>query len=183
MSYDIANSHTIEKTRVLSSGQRRRRELGEKFLSLLTKRNFQKVVVITLVLAILWLYVSYFASLVFTKPQQVRKGSFAYTNFVRDFVKELPAFKPMEKSEKYFVNIFADGEVPVNIMRYDSEAPAEEIISYYRLYFEIVNFTYKKHSFDSDAIAIFRNTREEFSVYVESRDHWNSVSIENIRYD
>lgn len=181
MSYEIATSHTSDKPGVL--GRQRRHGVAAKILTLCTKSNFQKIVVIVAMLAIIWLYVAYFASFIFTKPQKVRIGGFAYSNFVSDFVKELPAFKPLEKSEKYFINIFADGNTPVNIMRYDSDAPVEEIISYYRLYFEIVNFTYKKHRFDSDAIAIFRNTHEEFAVYVESRDHWNSVSIENTRYD
>jgi hypothetical protein len=68
-------------------------------------------------------------------------------------------------------------------MRYESIAPPEEIISYYRLYFEILNYTYVPHPFDSDALAMFRNTREGFTVFVSVGEKVNTVSIENYKYD
>jgi hypothetical protein len=130
---------------------------------------------------ILFIFVSCFTRLVFTKPLQVDEGSFAQAYFISEFVKEMPAFKPLENSEKYYFNFLSNGSTPANIMRYKSNAPPEEIISYYRLYFEILNYTYVKHPFDSDAIAMFRNTREGFTVFVSVGENVNTVSIENFK--
>ena len=95
----------------------------------------------------------------------------------------MPAFKPLENSGKYYFNFISNAETPAYIMRYESHAPPEEIISYYRLYFEILNYTYLKHPFDSKAIAMFRNTREGFTVFVSIGENTNTVSIENYKFD
>ena len=152
-------------------------------IRLMTVRNLIIFAVVSAFTLVLFFFSSAYAHLVFTKPKQVLKGSLAHHYFVSEFVKELPAFKPLENSTQYFVNVISNESTPGNIMRYESIAPPEEIISYYRLYFEILNYTFVKHSFESDAMAMFRNTRERFTVFVSVGESKNTVSIENFKYD
>ena len=153
-----------------------------RFSRLLTVRNLVIVTVAALFAVILYIFTVYFAHLVFTKPKQVHEGGLAYSVFMSKFIKELPAFKPLENPPKYYFNIIGNADIPVYIVRYESHAPPEEIISYYRLYFEILNYSYVKHPFDTKALAMFRNTREGFTVFVSVGDGVNTVSIENFKY-
>lgn len=146
---------------------------------LLTVRNGVTLSVVAAFALAMILFSNYYAHLVFTKPKQVAKGGFAYHYLVSKFVKDLPAFKPLENSAQYYVNVINSELIPANIMRYESHAPPEEIISYYRLYFEILNYTYVKHPFDSEAMAMFRNMHEGFIVFVSEGETYNTVSIEN----
>lgn len=161
--------------------------LGLKLLQflkrLLTLRNLIISSVVSVFAVVLFIFINYFTQLVFTKPLQVDQGSLAQAIFISKFVKEMPAFKPLENSQKFYFNYISSASIPTNIMSYESIAPPEEIISYYRLYFEILNYTYLKHRFDSKAIAMFRNTREEFTVFVSVGENVNTVSIENYKYE
>lgn len=184
MSLEIANLQSEQTPGSLETGKGRLLLhhgllIGTTLLRLITVRNIIIFSVAAAFTVILWVFVDYFAHLVFTKPQQVFKDSFSYSLFISEFVDELPAFKPLENSEEYYFNIISDSSVPVNIMRYQSHAPAEEIISYYRLYFEILNYTFIKQPLGSKAMAMFHNTHEGFTVFVATTENSNVVTIEN----
>jgi hypothetical protein len=189
MSLEITNP-TVTAT-VSSSPHRTRQNRGLMFglkllwvlVRLLTVRNLIIFAVVSAFTVVLFIFANYFAHLVFTKPKQVSEGSLVHDYFVSEFVKELPAFKPLENSTQYFINVISNNSHPSNIMRYESVAPPEEIISYYRLYFQILNYTYVKHSFESEAMAMFRNTRQGFTVFVSVGENVNTVSLEYFKYD
>ncbi|WP_455211933.1 hypothetical protein [Kaarinaea lacus] len=187
MSFEITNPPVEESPAVIPKAQNRWSIYGLKLLDfssrLLTVRNAILSSVVSAFVAILFVFSSYFAHLVFTKPKQAVEGSAAYSYFISRFVKDMPAFKPLENSVTYYFNFISSASVPAYIMRYESNAPPEEIVSYYRLYFEILNYSYIKHSFESDALAMFRNTQEEFAVFVTVGETVNTVSIENFKYD
>jgi hypothetical protein len=177
------SSSTTPSATPRNTQQNRWLMLGLKLLwllsRLLTVRNGIILSVVAVFALVMIFFSNYYAHLVFTKPKQVTQGSFAYHYFVNKFVKELPAFKPLENSAQYYVNVISSELIPVNIMRYESHAPPDEIISYYRLYFEILNYTYVNHPFDSEAMAMFRNMHEGFIVFVSEGENYNTVSIEN----
>ena len=156
--------------------------LGIKIVKLFTARNIYLIVTVLVFSLLLWAFIWYFAHLVVTNVREAKLGSFEYSFLISDFMQEMPVFKPLENSEKYFYHAISNANTPANIMQYESLAPADEIISYYRLYFEILNYSFMKHSFDSQAMAMFRNTREEFVIYVDKQTHSNKVIIENIKY-
>lgn len=156
---------------------------GHKSRGWLTLRKFVMFAVAAAFGLVLLIFAGYFMRLVFTKPQQVQEGGIGYALFISKFVKELPVFKPLENSTDYYFNMFTDDTDLAYIVRYQSKASPEEIISYYRLYFEILNYTHVKHAFDSSAMAIFRNTREEFTVFVSAGEGVYTVAIENVKYD
>lgn len=187
MSLEITNPSVEASPTVSPKRHNRWLMIGLKFLEfssrLLTVRNLIIATVVAIFGAILLIFINYFSQLVFTKPKQAVEGSFAYDYFISDFVKDMPAFKPLENSVKYYFNVISNASIPAYIIRYESNAPPEEIVSYYSLYFEILNYTNVKHSFDSDALAMFRNTQEEFTVFVSAGENVNTVSIENIKYD
>jgi len=147
-----------------------------------TRRNLAVLSVVSAFAVLLVLFVSHFAHLVFTKPKQVDEGGLAHRLLISKFVREMPAFKPLENSARYYFNLINNKGIPAYIMRYESNAPPEEIISYYRLYFEILNYSHIRHRFDSKAIAMFRNTREGFTVFVSVGEGVNTVSIENFKF-
>ena len=149
----------------------------------LTLRNLIIFAVGSAFALLLYAFINYFTQLVFTKPLQVKEGGLAKAFLISKFVKDMPAFKPLENSQKYYFNYLSNASTPANILRYESNAPPEEIISYYRLYFEILNYTHVKHRIDSKAMAMFRNTREGFTVFVSVGENVNTVSIENFKYD
>ena len=186
MSLQGTDTHTIEPlyigTTVVAKKRNRRLNIAVKLRSMLTVQNLVFVTVTTAFAAILFIFVYYYAHLVFNKPQQAKKGSLPYTIFINKFVKQMPAFKPLEASEKYYFNIIHNASIPVNILRYESHAPPEEIVSYYRLYFELVNYAYVRNKFDGHTMAIFHNTHEEFAVFVTTGEYFNIVSIENTKY-
>lgn len=147
-----------------------------------TWRNLVVFSVVSAFVVLMALFVSHFAHLVFTKPKQVDEGGLAHRLLISKFVREMPAFKPLENSARYYFNLINNKEIPAYIMQYESNAPPEEIISYYRLYFEILNYSHIRHRFDSKAIAMFRNTRESFTVFVSVGESFNTVSIENYKF-
>jgi hypothetical protein len=187
MSVEITNTPVEEARPARFTRQNRWADLGLKLLGwlrrLLTVRNLIVFSVASAFTVILFIFINYFTQLVFTKPLQLVDGGLAHAYFISKFVKDMPAFKPLENSQTYYSNFLGDASIPVNIMRYESNAPPEEIISYYRLYFEILNYTYVKHPFDSKALAMFHNTREGFTVFVHAGENVNTVSIENYKYD
>jgi hypothetical protein len=187
MSLEITHSSVEVSPPAGSTWQNRWLVLSKKGLGLLSRlltvRNLIIFSVVSAFAVILFVFTSYFAQLVFTKPKQVVEGSVAHSFFISKFVRKMPAFKPLENSKTYYFNFISDASIPAYIMRYESHAPPEEIISYYRLYFEILNYSYVKHSFDSKALAMFRNTREGFTVFVSAGENVNTVSIENYQYD
>jgi hypothetical protein len=166
------------------SGHRPHRALVavEKLSSLLTMRNLVAFTVTTAFATVLAGFIYYFSHLVFTKPLQVKKGSLPYAIFIGKFVKDMPAFKPLEKSEKFYFNLLSNASTPVNVISFESHAPPEEIISYYRAYFELVNFAFVRNKFDDHIMAIFRNTHDEFAVFVTTGESFNTVTIENTKY-
>ncbi|KPJ89136.1 MAG: hypothetical protein AMJ53_16025 [Gammaproteobacteria bacterium SG8_11] len=187
MSFEITSPPVEESPKANLMQQKRWLTIGLQLLEysrrLLTVRNLIIASVVSTFATILLIYVFYFVQLVFTKPKQLQEGGLAYGYFMSEFVKEMPSFKPLENSVSYYFNFINGASVPAYIMRYESNAPPDEIVSYYRLYFQILNYTYIKHSIDSDALAMFRNTREEFAVFVAEGENVNTVSIENFQYD
>ena len=187
MSVEITNTQVEEANLARFKWQNRWAGLGVKLLGwlrrLMTVRNMIVFSVASAFTVILFLFINYFSQLVFTKPLQLVDGGLAQAYFISKFVKDMPAFKPLENSQTYYFNFLGNASIPVNVMRYESNAPPEEIISYYRLYFEILNYTYVKHRIDSKALAMFRNTREGFTVFVHVGENVNTVSIENYKYD
>ncbi len=187
MSFEITDSPVEESSPARLMRQNRWFIFGLKLLGflhrLLTVRNLIVFTVVSAFAMILFFFANYFTQLMFTKPLQVDEGGLAHAYFIGKFVKDMPVFKPLENSEKFYFNFVSNASIPANIIRYESNAPPEEIISYYRLYFEILNYTYVRHRFDSKAIAMFRNTREGFTVFVSVGENVNTVSIENFKYD
>ena len=158
-----------------------RPNMAEKLRGHLTMRNLMVLAVSVAFMMVMTGFVYYFTHLVFTKPQQVKKGSLPYTLFISKFVKQMPVFKPLENSEKFYFNLVSNASTPVNIIRYESHAPSEEIVSYYRLYFELVNYAFVRNKFDDHTMAIFHNTQEEFAVFVITGRDVTTVSIENTK--
>jgi hypothetical protein len=157
--------------------------IAEKLSGMLTMRNLVAFTITAVFAAVLWGFIYYFSHLVFTKPLQVKKGSLPYSFFINKFVKKIPVFKPLVHSETFYFNLISNASTPVNIIRYKSQAPPEEIISYYRAYFELVNYAFVKNKFDDHTMAIFRNTHEEFAVFATTGESFNTVTIENTKYD
>ncbi|WP_455205952.1 hypothetical protein [Kaarinaea lacus] len=149
---------------------------GKNYLTL----NNAKILLTAIAFVILMLgFVWYFANLVFSKPRQALVGEFSYDWFIEDFIKDMPAFKPLETARKqYYFNLISNAKIPANIVLYESQAPVDEVVSYYRLYFEILNYSFIRHRFDSEAMAIFRNTREQYTLFVEAQDNATLVTIE-----
>jgi hypothetical protein len=185
MSFQSTNPPTLEPLNidaaVLPQGGHQRSKIARKLSGLLTMRNLVVFSVTAAFVGVMWGFVFYFSHLVFTKPQQVTKGSLGYSLFISKFVKQIPVFKPLENSEKFYFNIISNASTPVNIIRYESHAPSEEIVSYYRLYFELVNYAFVRNEFDDHTMAIFRNTHEEYAVFVTTGENVNTVSIENTK--
>jgi len=184
MSVEVSDPPTLQPligTPVSLGGHRGLKNVARKFSSVLTTRNLVVFTVMAVYALLMACFIYYYSHLVFTKPQQVKKGGLAYAIFISKFIKQMPAFKPLENSEKFYFNIVSNASTPVNIIHYESHAPSEEIISYYRLYFELVNYAFVRNKFDDHTMAIFRNTHEEFAVFVTSGESVNTVSIENTK--
>lgn len=139
-----------------------------------------KIYAVVLVFSfIAFIYIKYFFELVFSEQRHINHNSIAFSLLINELIKDLPAFKPLEDSQKkYFYQLVTDESEPVNIVTYHSPAEADEIISYYRLYFEILNYSFVNHEFDSQALAFFKNTREGFNVFVEDNGESRKVTIE-----
>ena len=185
MSLEGTEPPTLKPFRIASTatpGSHNGGDLAIKLRRILTLRKLVIFVVMTAYTVLMAGFINYFSHLVFTKPQQLKSGSLAYAIFISKFIKQIPAFKPLESSEKFYFNIISNSSTPVYIIRFESHAPPEEIISYYRLYFELVNYAFVRNKFDDHTMAIFRNTHEEFAVFVTTGEGVNTVSIENTKF-
>jgi hypothetical protein len=149
----------------------------------ITWKNAKISAVLAALLITIGIFIWYFSHLVFTKSRQAVEGSFEYDFFVKEIVKDTPLFKPLEGSGNYFYHVVVSESIPINTVTYRSKAPVDEIVSYYRLYYQILNFTFIKHQFDSDAMAIFQTTRERINLFVQDQGELRQVSIEYLRVD
>ncbi len=123
-------------------------------------------------------YVSYFLNLVFTVPLPADVAGYQYSLFVSKSIKDFPAYKPIENSNRYFYRLGHSTSGIRDSLSFKSNASVSEIISYYQIYFDIIRANPVLEDLWTESFIMYSNNTQVFYVIATDAGANRIVAIE-----
>ena len=128
-------------------------------------------------------YVSYYLNLVFTAPVETEIGSYQYSLFVSNTIKDFPVYKPVEKSKRFSFRLGQNEEGIRDAVTFKSFASVTEIISYYQIYFDLIKDSPVLENQWTKSFIMYGSNLQVFYVSVSDNDLYRTVAIERYIVD